>query len=318
VTFWGSGTPFFRSIQEACNRINTASGGRLVVELFPGGAVCPATKEFDAVNAGTAELARSGGHYLLYLFPAAGLFGIVVAGPSPLERLTWYYEGGGRQLEERMMAGYNVRTVAYATLARAEMFGHANKPIKSLADFKGLKFRTAGDWGSILTKMGASVVFLPGGEIYEAMKRGVVDAFEYSTPAVNFDMGFHEIAKYAIFPGIHAPNATDQYLGNKAAWAKLPADLQALVEEILMNEQLHFYGVQTMADMAAIKKMKDYGNILISLPEEVQREIEKVAAGYYDELAAKDSFVAEVLKSQREFAKAYRELQNFQYPYYVK
>jgi len=217
-----------------------------------------------------------------------------------------------------MMSGYNVRTVAYATLARAEMFGHANKPIKTLADFKGLKFRTAGDWGSILTKMGASVVFLPGGEIYEAMKRGVIDAFEYSTPAVNFDMGFHEIAKYAVFPGIHAPNASDQYLVNKAAWAKLPADLQWLVEEIFLDEQLRFYGVQTMADVAAIKKMRDYGTIFISLTEEVQREVERVATVYYDELAAKDPFIAEVLKSQREFAKAYRELQNLTYPYYVK
>jgi len=318
ATFWGSGTPFYASIKEACDRIGMASGGRLVVELFPGGAICPAVKEFDAVDEGIVEVARSGGHYLLYLFPAAGLFGIVVAGPSPLERLVWYYEAGGRELEERMMAGYNVGTIAYATLPRAEMFGHANKPIRSLADFKGLKFRTAGDWGSILTKLGASVVFLPGGEIYESMQRGVIDAFEYSTPAVNWDMGFHEIAKYAIFPGIHAPNASDQWLVNKTAWAKLPPDLKVLVEEILMNEQLRFYGMQTMADMAAIEKMQDYGTEIISLTEEIQREVERAAAEYYDELAAKDLFFAEVLQSQREFAKAYRELQNFQYPYYVK
>jgi len=318
VTFWGTGTPFYPSIEAACDRITTASGGRLVVECFPGGAICPATKEFDAVNAGTVEAARSGGHYLLYLFPAAGLFGIVVAGPSPLERLCWYYEGGGRELETRMMEGYNVRTIAYATLARAEMFGHSNKPLTSLADFKGLKFRTAGDWGSILTKLGASVVFLPGGEIYEAAQRGVIDAFEYSTPSTNWSMGFHEICKYAIFPGIHAPNASDQYLGNKDAWAKLAPDLQVLVEEILMNEQLHFYSVQAMMDMEAIQNFKDYGTEIIYLPEEVQKAVEEAAKEYYDELAAEDAFVAEVLQSQREFSKSYRELQSLQYPYYVK
>ena len=318
ATFWGSGWPFYVSIKEACDRVTEASGGRLVIESFPGGAICPAVKEFDAVNAGTIEAARSGGHYLLYLFPAAGLFGIVVAGPSPLERLVWYYEGGGRELETRMMEGYNVFTIAYATLARAEMFGHSNKPLESLADFKGLKFRTAGDWGSILDKLGASVVFLPGGEIYESMQRGVIDAFEYSSPAANWDAGFHEVAKYAVFPGIHAPNATDQWLGNKDAWAALTPDLQVLVEEIFMNEQLRFYSVQTKLDMEAIEKMRDYGTEFIYLSEEVQREVEKAAAEYYDELAAEDPFVAEVLQSQREFSKAYRELQEFQYPYYVK
>jgi len=81
---------------------------------------------------------------------------------------------------------------------------------------------------------------------------------------------------------------------------------------------LRFYGMQTMADMAAIEKMQDYGTEIISLTEEIQREVERAAVEYYDELAAKDPFFAEVLQSQREFAKAYRELQNFQYPYYVK
>ena len=303
-------------IERAVANIATMSQGRLIIEAFSGGAVVPASKEFDAVNAGTIEVAYTSYHYNMDKFSAGGLYAIVVAGPPPLEYLTWYLDGGGKELLDRMVKDYNVVNVSVAQIGRAEMFGFSNKPLTSLADFKGLKFRTAGDWGEILTNLGASVIFLPGGEIYESFQRGVIDGFEYGSPAGNWGMGFHEIAKYGVFPGIHAPSVLSPYVVNKAAWANLPDDLKAIADHAWMSETLRFLSLAAVQDMEAIAKYKDYGLEFFYLPEDVQKDVEKAAAEFYDDIAAKDPFVAEVLKSMRDFSKAYRETDQLQFPYY--
>jgi TRAP-type mannitol/chloroaromatic compound transport system substrate-binding protein len=293
------------------------TNGRLVIEFFPGGAVAPATKEFDAVDAGIVEVAYTGMHYNMDKFSAGGLYNIIVAGPTPLEYLTWYLEGGGEELFQEMVKDYNVVGVSVAQITRAEMFGFSNKPLNTLEDFKGLKFRTAGDWGEILEKyFGASVIFLPGGEVYEAFQRGVIDAFEYGSPSLNWPMGFHEVAKYGVFPGIHAPSVIAPYIVNKDAWAKLPDDLKPIVEEEWLAEATRFLCESTIEDMAVIQKYKDYGLEFLTLTEDVQKEVEVAARDFYETKAAEDAFFAKVWTSVRDFMDSYRETDNLQFPYY--
>lgn len=293
------------------------TNGRMVMEFFPGGAVAPATKEFDAVDAGIIQAAHTSLHYNLDKFYAGGLFAIIVAGLLPMEYLSWYLDGGGEELFNEMIKDYNVVGVSVAEISRGEMFGFSNKPINSLDDFKGLKFRTAGDWGEILTDyFGASVIFLPGGEIYEAFQRGVIDAFEYGSPSLNWPLGFHEIAKYAITPGIHAPAVNSPYIINKEAWAELPDDIKLIVEEAWLSEATRYYSESTVADMAAIERYEDYGLEFINLSEEIQKEVEAAAQDFYGKKAAEDPFFAKVWDSLTQFSESWREADFLQHPYY--
>ena len=154
---------------------------------------------------------------------------------------------------------------------------------------------------------------MPGGEIYEAMKRGVIDAFEYSTPAVNFDMGFHEIAKYAVFPGIHAPGVLMPFLVNKAAWEKLPDDLKLLLKEEVLAECIKNYAIESVGDMEGVEKLKAYGTSIIYLSEDVQKEIAEASVDFYNSKAATDPFFAKVWNSVSQFTKAMRETNSLQY-----
>ena len=309
--------PWAVSAIRAQKRIEVMTGGRLIIQFFPGGAVAPATKEFDALDAGIVEVALTGYHYNMDKFSCGGLYNIIVAGPTPLEYVTWYFEGGGEELGNEMVKDYNVINIAMASMTRAEMFGFSNKPLDSLDDFEGLKFRTAGDWGEILTDyFGASVIFLPGGEVYEALQRGVIDAFEYGSPGLNWGMGFHEIAKYGVFPGIHAPSVLNPYLVNKDAWAELPADLKPIVEEAWMSECFRLMLEEAITDMTIIQKYKDYGLEFITLPVDVQKEVEVAARDFYEKKAAEDAFFNKVWSSVRDFMEAYRETDKLQYPYY--
>src|SRR5439155_511532 len=93
---------------------------------------------------------------------------------------------------------------------------------------KGVKFRSPqGMTAEILTKLGASIVVLPGGEVYSALDKGVVDAADWATVSMNQRMGFHEIAKYPTKLFHSMP--IQEFTVNMDAWKKLPDDLKALL-----------------------------------------------------------------------------------------
>ncbi len=297
--------------------VEAMSGGDFVIEFFPGGAVAPATKEFDAVDRGIVEMAQTGMHYNMDKFTAGGMFNIIVAGPTPIAYITWYLEGGGQDLLNELFTDYNVMGLSVLTIGRAEMFGYSNSPLVTMADFEGLKFRTAGDWGEVLTDyFGASVIFLPGGEIYEAMQRGVIDAFEFSSPSVNVPFGFNEIAKYAVFPGIHAPGVLMPALVGKDAFNALPDRFKVILEHAILAECLRNHLVESDQDSWGVEQHRLMGMEILSLSEDVQKEIEVAAADFYAKKSAGDPFFARVYNSVNDYKTALGETNTLQFPYY--
>lgn len=105
----------------------------------------------------------------------------------------------------------------------------SKKPIMTLDDFKGVKFRSPqGMTAEILTKLGASIVVLPGGEVFSALDKGVVDAADWATISMNERMGFHAIAKYPTKVFHSMP--VQEFSVNAAAWKALPDDIKAIVQ----------------------------------------------------------------------------------------
>ena len=289
--------------------VTEASGGRLVIKGFVGGSVAPATKELDAVDTGTLQACFTCPMYNMDKWAAAGLISSRPGGlPGECLRV-WFNYGGGADLMNKMMGGFNAMTLpgALAPLP-AEVWGHSTVPIRSVDDIKGLKMRTAGDGGAVLTNMGGSIVFLPGGEIVEAMQTGVIEAFEYSTPALNWDMAFQEIAKYVIYSETRAPSDPQCFFVNKDAWAELPVSLKRLVQDEMdkWTQAEHEYLVYK--DIEATKNFIAYGCEVYHLPEDVERALLEEAKKFYDEKAAAEPPIyREMLESMRAFKKAYGE-----------
>ena len=297
--------------------ITEASGGRLTVKSFPGGAIVPPLKEFDAVRKGTLDAHFTGAHYHTSQVGLAGdLFNLYPGGPNPMEFAVWCYEAGGLELWQELYDRHNYKVVALGPMgySSAELFGWFKKPVKTLDDFKGMKFRTAGIWGEILTELGAAVVQIPGGEIFESMKRGVLDAFEYSTPGIDESAGFHQLGAYMIGPGIHAPMSAFELLVNKRSWEKLSPDLKAIVKLAAEATSIRMLSNIDYLDVVAMDKLKDYGVKFFKLPDEVQKEVVKKANELYDRKAKEDPFFAKVLNHQRAFLKKYRAYKNFTQP----
>jgi TRAP-type mannitol/chloroaromatic compound transport system substrate-binding protein len=256
-----------------CEAITKASGGRLTIKAFVGGSVVPATKEIDAVDQGVLQMCYTCPMYNLDKWKAAGLISSRPGGLPGEALRTWFNYGGGAELMNKMMEGYNVIT------------------------FPGAE---------ILANMGAAVVFLPGGELYEAMQRGTIDAFEYSTLASNWVMHFNEIADYVILSPCRAPSDPQCFFVNKQAWEKLPDDLKQLVQDEIdkWTQAQHEYLVYQSIE--ALQKFKDYGCEVYKLPEEVEIAISNEAEKFYKEKAAKESPIyGEILESMNSYGNAY-------------
>lgn len=294
-----------------CEAITKASGGRLTIKAFVGGSVVPATKEIDAVDQGVLQMCYTCPMYNLDKWKAAGLISSRPGGLPGEALRTWFNYGGGAELMNRMMEGYNVITFPGAlSPLPGEVFLHSKVAVKTPEDLKGLKMRCSGDGGEILANLGAAVVFLPGGELYEAMQRGTIDAFEYSTLASNWVMHFNEIADYVILSSCRAPSDPQCFYVNKQAWEKLPDDLKQLVQDEIdkWTQAQHEYLVYKSIE--ALQKFKDYGCEVYKLPKEVEIAISEEAEKFYKEKAAKESPIyGEILDSMNSYGNAYSTAQ---------
>jgi len=117
-----------------------------------------------------------------------------------------------------------------------QMGGWYRKEMNSLEDFKGLKFRMPGLGGEVLRKLGATVVNLPGGEIFPALQAGTIDGTEWVGPWNDMAFGFYKVAKFYYWPGFHEPNTTGEILVNKAVWAGLSKEQQAIIQAAVSAE----------------------------------------------------------------------------------
>ncbi|MBN1151712.1 MAG: TRAP transporter substrate-binding protein DctP [Dehalococcoidia bacterium] len=315
-TVWPAGFQSHVACEGAIQRINKASGGRLEITLHPGGAIVPTYEILDGVAANALQGEVSGISAQFGKFPSAMFFDKYPAGPSAYECYVWLYQAGGMELWQELYDtnNINVHVVGVIGASQAENFGWFNSPVTSLNDFKGLKFRTQGTWGDVLTSLGASVVTMPGGEVYESAQRGVIDAFEYATPAVDLSAGFPEIRKVMMEPGIHAPTALYDVIVNADAWNALPDDLKAIVELGCQAGAMYVLAQTDYEDGIAYQQLLDMGIQVERLPDEVIEEIVVVANEFWDEMAKDDPFFAKVLKSQRDFLRDFRAMQNLKQP----
>ncbi|MGE4299134.1 MAG: TRAP transporter substrate-binding protein [Desulfovibrionaceae bacterium] len=293
-----------------CNAITEASGGRLVVKPFVGGSIVPAYKELDAVDQNVLQLCYTCPMYNLDKWKAAGLISSRPGGLPGEALRTWFDFGGGADLMNKMMEGYNVMTFPGAlSPLPEEVFFHSKKKLDSLADIKGLKARCMGDGGEILKRMGAATVIIPGGELYEAMQRGTIDAFEYSTLASNWNMHFNEVAPYVYLSPTRAPSDPQVFFVNKDAWAKLPADLKAIVQQAVakFSQEQHEYLVYE--SVKAVDKFRAAGNQVLRVPKDIDEALTAEANKFYEEKSKSESPIfGEIYNSMKAFGEAYNAI----------
>jgi TRAP-type mannitol/chloroaromatic compound transport system substrate-binding protein len=155
--------------------------------------------------------------------------------------------------------------------------------------------RCSGDGGQILASMGVATVFFPGGEIYESMQRGVIDAFEYASPFLNWGMGFHEVAKYLYQSPSRAPTDNAHVWVNRDDWEALTPDLQLIVKNACSVVGIDYTAESFTKDDVALVQYADYGTELLPVPTEVEAAYLEAAMAFYAKKAAADPLYKEIV-----------------------
>ena len=300
---WTTGILFYDMMEHFADSVRAASGGRLQIKVFPAGAIVPAMETFDAVSKGVVQVGHSWPGYWKGKNEAFTAFASVPFGLDYEGYNIWYYERGGDKILDELYGKFGMKGF-FCGNSGQELGLYSNKRATKMADFKGLKVRTPGWYMDILTRMGVSVTPLPGGEIYLALERGVIDACEFSSPAVNLPMGFHEITKYVIEPGVHQPACQFDMFINMKAWNDLPDDLKAIVSICAKETQLWSYSWIENLNIQAIDEMGKKVEY-VQMDDDTLNNFAKTTYEYFKELKAKNADVKKVLDSQDLFKKEY-------------
>ena len=289
ITTWPKDFP---GLGTGANRLAQAigdmSGGQLEVKVYGAGELVPAMGVFDGVAGGTAEMGHASAYYWKGKHEATQFFSAVPFGLTAQEINGWLSYGGGQELWDELYAGFGLKAFPAGNTG-VQMGGWFNREINALDDFSGLVMRMPGLGGEVLRRLDATVQNLPGGEIFQALKTGAIDATEWVGPYNDLAFGFHQAAKYYYWPGWHEPGTTMEAMINRTAWEALPTDLQHIVRHACQSTNENMLAEFTTRNGVALKTLVEkHGVQLKRFSDDVLTEIGRVARDVVGEIAAKD------------------------------
>ncbi len=274
--------------------IGEMSGGRLQIKVYGANELVGPLEIFDAVSRGTAQMGHGAAYYWKGKVPAAQFFASVPFGLSGHEMTGWLYHGGGMELWQEVYEPFGLLPLAVGNTG-AQMGGWFNREINSLEDLKGLKMRIPGLGGEVLRRAGGLPVLLPGGEIYSSLETGAIDATEWIGPYNDLAFGLHKAAAYYYYPGWHEPGSVLELLVNKEAFAALPDDLQAIVEQAARAAYLDMLANFTAKNNLALDTLVNEHQVQVRrFPDDVLRQLRIFSAQVLAEQAENDPVTAKV------------------------
>src|SRR5262245_6598886 len=235
--------------------VEQMSGERFRIEVSPSGQIVPAVECFDAASRGTVEAFMGSTVQWPTKDPALPWFSTIPFGMDPHGMMAWFHQGDGLKLWEETYAAYNLVPRPGPQVA-PQMTGWFRKKIATLGDFKGFRMRIPGLGGKVLARAGATTVFLPAGEIYAALERGVIDASEFIGPHDDMKLGLHKTARYYYFPGWHEPGAGTEFTFNKKAYEALPVDLRQTLDHAVAAVQVYGFTDYQTKNAVALQRLK--------------------------------------------------------------
>jgi TRAP-type mannitol/chloroaromatic compound transport system substrate-binding protein len=205
-------------------------------------------------------------------------FTAVPFGMTAQEIMGWIDFGGGQELWDELSAQFGIKAIQGANTGH-QMGGWFRKEINSLDDLIGLQMRIPGQGGDVLRALGGSAKALPGGEIYQALQTGNIDATEWVGPWNDYSLGFYREAPYYYGPGFHEPGASLAVGVNLKVWESMTPGEQALIKAACQSVNHLSLGEFTYQNAVYLNILKDdHGVQLRSFPDDVVKAMAEAAA----------------------------------------
>jgi TRAP-type mannitol/chloroaromatic compound transport system substrate-binding protein len=266
-------------------KVGEMSGGKFQITTHAAGELMPAFGVLDGVSNGTVEMANTAPYYFFGKDPTYALDCAIPFGLNSRQMTAWMYEGNGLKLTREFYGKVGIVNFPMGNTG-AQMGGWYRKEIKSLADLKGLKFRVGGFGGKVLERIGVVPQNIPGGEIYQALEKGTIDAAEWVGPYDDLKLGFNKVAPHYYYPGFWEGGPQLSLYVNQKAYEGLSAEYKAIIEAASTFAHVDMQAKYDGRNAASLKQLVSSGTKLHRFPKDVMDAAFKSAMEVYAELSA--------------------------------
>ncbi|WP_409433889.1 TRAP transporter substrate-binding protein [Litorimonas sp. RW-G-Af-16] len=277
--------------------VRTMSGGRLDIKVYAAGELVGGLECFDATSTGAADMYHAAEYYWQGKAKGFSFFTAVPLGMTAAEIMGWIDHGGGQQLWDDLSKGFNIKPLQAGNTGH-QTGGWFKREINSLEDFRGLRMRIPGLGGEMIRRLGGTAVTLAGGEIFQALQSGAIDATEWVGPWNDVSFGFHREAQHYYAPGFHEPGASLALGINLQVWDSLSAEDQAIFKAACAAANHYSLGEYTVKNGYWLQVLKtDYGIEPKIFNDDILREVGRIGDEVVTEFAQADAVTRRIYES---------------------
>ncbi len=277
----------FGGSEQFAKYVNESTNGKFNVRIFPAGEIVPPLQVLDAVQKNTVEMGHSSGYYYYGKDPALIFDTAVPFGLNARQMNAWMWEGDGMKLMRDLYKDFSIVNFPLGNTG-TQMGGWYRKEIKTPEDLKGLKMRTAGFAGEVLSRMGVVPQQLAGGDIYPALEKGTLDAVEFVGPYDDEKLGFAKVAKYYYYPGWWEGGAQTSLYVNQGEYEKLPKAYQVIIDAATRACTISMTARYDNLNSIALRRLIGQGTQLRAFPRAVMDASWEASQKVYAEVNAKN------------------------------
>lgn len=290
----------YRGAEVLAGRVSALTGGRFEIMASPAGEIVPPFQVLDAVQNRSVAMGHSASYYFTGKNEALAFDTGVPFGMTARQQNAWMLYGQGTELTRGLFADFGVINLLGGNTG-TQMGGWFRNPINSMADMRGLKMRIPGLGAQVMDRLGVNALSLPGGEIYQALERGAIDATEWIGPYDDEKLGFQRVVQNYHYPGWWEPGALLSFYVNQQEWDRLPAEYQQVLEVAALEVNQRMMAEYDAKNPPALRSLIDGGVRLAPFPQDVMEAARDAAQSLYEETSATDPIYRSVFENYRQF-----------------
>lgn len=283
------------------DRVAAMTGGKFKITARAAGELAPGLEVLNVVSQGAVPCGHTASYYYVGKSPVMGFGSSLPFGFNAQQQNAWLYEGGGlKRLQEIYASKFNAIQFPAGNTG-AQMGGWFRKEIATVNDLQGLKMRIPGLGGQVMGKLGVTVQTLPGGEIFQALQTGAIDAAEWVGPYDDEKLGLNKVAQFYYYPGWWEPGTTLEVQINLDEWKKLPPEYQAAIQTAAYEANMTTLSRYESQNNEALQRLIQSGVQLRQYSDEIMKAAEQASFALYDEFAAQDADFKAILTEWKQF-----------------
>ena len=281
------GYPTVVAVENLGKKLQEATNGRLGVQMFASMQLGGEKEAIEQAQVGALQMARV----------SVGAIGPVIDDLNVLNlpflfrntaHMQKVIDGAiGSELLDKVTANDKAGLIGLCWMdAGARSFYNTRRPIKDIADLKGLKVRVIGNpmFVDMANALGANGVAMGYDQVFSALQTGVIDGAENNPPSFVFDNHYQVAKYYTIDEHLIVPEVL---VFSKKTWDSMSKDDQALLMKFAREAQMEERKLWNEYEAKAMEKAKAAGIQIIDVPADEKKKFQEAVKPVWDKYGPK-------------------------------